>query len=168
MHATAEPRTTVTLPSDRELVIERTFDAPKRLVFEATTKPEHVRHWYGLRSTEMVVCEIDLRPGGSWRYVLRGPDGVDHGFSGVYREVSPPDRLVYTEGYEAIPGAESVVTATLEEEGGRTKLRAHLLYPSREHRDGHLQSGMEGGMREAHERLDAVLAGLTAAGGSAG
>jgi len=87
---------TFTIPSDREIVSTRVFDVPRRLVFEAWTKPEHVKRWYGLRVLTMTVCEIDLRPGGAYRYVLRGPDGTDYAFSGVYREIVPPSRLVYT------------------------------------------------------------------------
>jgi uncharacterized protein YndB with AHSA1/START domain len=147
----------LTMPSDRELVITRVFNAPRRLVFEAWSKPEHVRRWWGPRSMRMTVCEIDLRPGGAWRYVHVTPDGQEHAFSGVYQEIVPPERMVYTEGYEAMPGHDYLVTATLEEEDGRTTLRAHLLYQSREDRDGHLQSGMEPGMQETMERLDEHL-----------
>ena len=148
---------TLTFPSDREMVITRVFNAPRKLVFEASTKPEHVRQWWGPRGSTLAVCEIDLRPGGKWRYVMRDPDGQEYAFSGVYREIDPPKRMVYTEWFEAIPGAEYLVTSTLDEHDGKTTLTAHLLYASKEHRDGHVQSGMEGGMRETHERLDELL-----------
>ncbi len=102
----------------------------------------------------MPVCEIDLRPGGAWRYVLRDPDnGNEYGFSGVYREIVPPERLVYTEGFEAMPGHDYLVTTTFAEQDGKTTLTSTLLYKSVEDRDGHLQSGMEGGMRETLDRL---------------
>jgi uncharacterized protein YndB with AHSA1/START domain len=148
---------TLTMPSDRELVITRVFDAPRRLVFEAMTKPEHVKHWYGPRSLTMTLCEIDLRPGGRWRYVLRDPDGNEHAFSGVYREIVPPERIVSTEGYEALPGHDYLATVTLAEQGGKTTVRSHLLYKSVEDRNGHLQSGMEPGMNETFDRLNELL-----------
>lgn len=153
--------TTIEIESDRVLVITRTFAAPRRVVFAALTKPEHVRLWYGCDAMTMTVCEIDLRVGGRWRYVLRMPDGSEHGFHGEYREIVAPERIVSTENYEPIgPGHEMIATATLEEHAGRTTLRNHLFYQSKEDRDGHLQSGMEGGLREAHERLAAVIASL--------
>ncbi|HLZ25686.1 MAG TPA: SRPBCC family protein [Chloroflexota bacterium] len=152
--------TTVTLPSDRELVITRTFDAPRALVFEAMTRPEHVRHWYGPRRFTLVLCEIDLRVGGAWRYVLRDPSGAEYGFSGVYREIVPPERLVSTEGFEGMPGHEYLATLTLDEHDGKTTLTNTLLYQSVEDRDGHLQSGMEPGMRETLDRLAELLATL--------
>jgi len=153
--------TTLELESDRVLVITRKFAAPRRLVFEAITKPEHVKRWYGCDAMTMTVCEIDLRPGGHWRYVLRMPDGSEHGFHGEYREVVPPERIVLTENYEPIgPGHEMVATMTLEEHDGRTTMRNRLVYKSQADRDGHIGSGMERGMREAHERLTAVVASL--------
>jgi uncharacterized protein YndB with AHSA1/START domain len=157
MVATSSFAATITLPSDREVVIEREFDAPRRLVWEAMTKPEHVRRWYGLRSMRMTVCEIDLRPGGRWRYAQESPDGKEFAFSGEYREIEPPERLVSTEGWEAMPGHEYVATLTLEEVGGQTKLTNRLVYQSKEDRDGHLQSGMEPGMNETFDRLAELL-----------
>jgi uncharacterized protein YndB with AHSA1/START domain len=161
MSTTTSPATTLTMPSDREIVIERVFNAPRTLVFEAVTKPEHVARWYGPRRLSIVGCEIDLRVGGSWRYVLRDADGNDYGFSGVYREIVPPERIVTTEGFEAMPGHEYVVTMTLDEQDGQTKLRSHLLYQNAADRDGHIQSGMEPGMRETMDRLAELLATLT-------
>jgi uncharacterized protein YndB with AHSA1/START domain len=153
--------TTLTLPSERELVIERVFDAPRALVFEAVTKPEYVARWYGPRRLQMVLCEIDLRVGGAWRYLLRDADGNEHGFGGVYREIVPPERIVTTEGYEGLPGHEYLTTMTLAEEpANRTKLRSHLLYQNSADRDGHIQSGMEPGMRETLDRLAELLATL--------
>lgn len=150
--------------SDLELRITRTFDAPRRLVWEAMTRPEYVRRWYGCGELmKMAVCDIDLRVGGKWRYVLHMPDGSEHGFSGEYREITPPERIVYTENYEPIgPGHEIVVTTTFDEHNGRTTLTSQLVYRSKEDRDGHLQSGMESGMQEAHKRLASLLATLHA------
>jgi uncharacterized protein YndB with AHSA1/START domain len=151
----------VTLPSDRELIITRDFQAPRSLVFEAMTRPEHVKRWYGLRHLTMPVCEIDFRPGGKWRYVLRDPkDGIDHAFSGEYREIVRPERIVSTEWYEAIPGSDYVVTMTLVERDGKTTLTSHCVYKTKEHRDGHIMSGMEPGMQETFHRLDELLADL--------
>lgn len=150
--------TTVTMPSDREIVITRVFEVPRRLVFEAWTKPEHVKRWWGLKSHTLPVCEIDLRVGGKWRYVLRAPDGSNHGFSGEYREIRPHERLVYSEGYEALPpGHDYLVTTTFAERSGKTTLTCKMLYKSQEDRDGHVASGMEPGMRETLDRLEKLL-----------
>ena len=104
----------ITTPTDREIVVTRLFDASPELVFEAMTKPEHVRRWWGILDDNhsVVKCEIDLRPGGAWRFVGRGPHG-DVGFHGVYREIDAPDRLVYTEIFDPYPDVESVITQTL-------------------------------------------------------
>ena len=149
MTVKSKPVVTVTTPSDRELVITAVVDAPRALVFEACTKPEHVKHWWGPRRMTMTVCEIDLRPGGAWRYVVRDKEtGREDAFSGV----------VYSEGWEAMPGHDYLVTATFTEDGGKTTITSRLQYKSREDRDGHVQSGMEAGMRETYERLGEHLA----------
>ena len=98
---------TLTTPSDTEILVTRVFNAPAPLVFEAWTKPEHVKNWYGLRSMKTTVCDIDLRVGGAWRWVQETEDGTEVAFSGVYKEIDPPSRLVYTEGFEAMPGPSS-------------------------------------------------------------
>lgn len=161
MAAKQSNRMTLTMPSDREVVLTRVFDAPRRLVFEAMTKCEHLKHWYGPRGYTLPVCEIDLRPGGEWHHVVRGPDGSEMPMKGVYREIAPPDRLVSTESYD-LPGMgwtpESVVTTTLEERDGKTTLTSRILYQSVEHRDGHVGSGMEGGAAETFDRLAEYLA----------
>lgn len=149
--------TTVTTPSDREIVITRVFDAPPKLVFEAWTRPEHVRHWYGTADLTVISCEIDLRLGGAYRYVLRDAAGQEYAFSGVYREVVPYHRLVYTDGFEGMPGHEALVTVTLEEDDGKTRLVSRSLYQTAQDRDAHIRSGMERGMRESFLRLDAHL-----------
>jgi uncharacterized protein YndB with AHSA1/START domain len=163
MTATPTVAAQVTTPSDREILITRRFNAPARLVFEASTRPEHVKRWWGPRAMPMTVCEIDLRVGGAWRYASRTPDGHEFGFHGVYEELDPPHRMVYTETFEGVPDVEARYTVTLTERDGQTELSVSILYPSREARDGHLNSGMEGGMRESHERLDELLATLGAA-----
>jgi uncharacterized protein YndB with AHSA1/START domain len=150
----------LSFPSDRETVITRAFNAPRALVFEAMTKPEHVRKWYGLRSHTLTVCDIDLRVGGRWRYVLQSPDGQEFAFSGEYREIDPPARLVSTEEFEAMPGTGYVVTVTMNERDGVTTLQSHLVYQRPEHRDGHIASGMEPGMNETFDRLESLLASM--------
>jgi len=157
----ANGKAEVTYPSPTELVIRRDFPAPRALVFDAITRPEHVRQWYGMADGDLLVCDIDLRVGGRWHYVLAGePGGEDHSFSGEYLELDPPDRLVSTEGYDNIPGATYRVTVTLTETEGVTTLRSHLQYGSPEQREGHVNSGMEYGMNLAYDRLEALLARL--------
>lgn len=153
----------LSFPSDRETVITRVFDAPRSLVFAAMTQPEHVRQWYGLRDHTMKVCEIDLRVGGKWRYVMQMPDGNEFAFSGEYLEIVPPERLVATEWFEAIPGADYVVMTTFGEQDGKTILTSHLRYKLPEHRDGHVNAGMEWGMRQTFARLDEHLADMATA-----
>ena len=142
----------LTLPSDREIVMTRVFDAPRELVFEAHSKCEHLDKWWGPRRYTLSVCEMDFRPGGAYRFVQRGPDGEEHGFRGEFREIVPPERIVWTFEYEGMPGHVSVDTLTLEDLG-KTKLTAHSLFDSVEDRDGMLQSGMEAGAREIWDRL---------------
>jgi uncharacterized protein YndB with AHSA1/START domain len=146
----------VTTPSDREVVFTRAFEAPRELVFEAWTNPEHVRHWWGLRGSTMVLCEADVRPGGSWRYVTTAEDGAEVPFTGVYREVTPPERLVYTEMYDVEPfnsGDPAVNTATFTQEEGGTLVTVTTVYPSKEVRDFALSTGMEAGAAESYDRL---------------
>ena len=147
-----------TTPSDREIVLTRLFDAPRPLVFEAMTKPEHVKRWWGCLDERysVPVCEIDLRPGGKWRFVGKGPMG-EYGFHGVYREIVVPERVVFTEIYDPFPDAESVVTSVLTEEGGKTRLTATCVYPSLEVRDMVIQSGMTRGASISYDRLEEVV-----------
>jgi len=148
---------TITLPSNREIVMTRTFDAPRDLVFEAHSSCEHLEKWWGPGKYTLAVCELDFRPGGAYRFVHRGPDGEEHGFRGEYREIVPPERIVWTFEYEGMPGHVSVDTLTLEDLGGKTKLTAHSLFDSVEDRDGMLQSGMEAGAAETWDRLAELL-----------
>jgi uncharacterized protein YndB with AHSA1/START domain len=151
----------VTTPSNREIRLTRLFDAPRQLVFEALTKPEHVTQWWGRlgEGYSVPVCEIDLRPGGAWRFVNRHPRG-EVTFYGEYREITPPSRLVFTEVYEQFPDSVSVVTADFTEEGGKTRLTATVLYPSQEVRDMVLQSGMSRGAGISYDRLEELVAKL--------
>ena len=150
---------TVTTPTDREIVLTRGFDAPRRMVFDALTKPALLERWFGARGWNLVVCEVDLRVGGTWRFVSRGPDGTDMGHGGVYSVILPPDRLVYTELFDdqSYPG-ESLITHVLVEHNGRTTLTSTLLYASQEGRDIVLSYPMERGVAEAYDRLTELLA----------
>jgi uncharacterized protein YndB with AHSA1/START domain len=152
---------TATTPSDREIVLTRLFDAPRSLVFEAMSKPEHVRRWWGRLDDRysVPVCDIDLRLGGAWRFVGRGPEG-EYAFHGTYREIDPPGRVVFTEIFEPFPDVESVVTAVLTEEGGKTRLTVTALYPSVEVRDSVLQTGMTRGAAISYDRLEDVVTEL--------
>src|SRR5262245_43856690 len=147
----------VTTPSDFEVRLTRLFDAPRRLVFEAMTKAEHIKRWWGQLGDgySVPVCEVDLRPGGAWRFGSQTPQG-DCTFYGVYRELAPPDRLVFTEIFEPFPDAESGVTALFTEEKGKTRLTVTARYPSMEVRDIVLKSGMETGAALSYDRLEEV------------
>jgi uncharacterized protein YndB with AHSA1/START domain len=159
MDARVKNRMVLTLPSDREIVIAREFNAPRRRVFEAWTNPEQVRQWYGCDETHLVSCEIDLRVGGEYRYVLLGQDGGEHVMTGHYLEIVAPDRLVYTERYvsEQFESDEAFVTVTFVERDGRTKLTSTVLHKSSANRDMHLNSGVEKGAGLTLDRLEQLL-----------
>jgi len=151
----------VTTPSDREIVLTRVFDAPRHLLFEAMTRPEHVSQWWGrLTDGHSVSCEIDFRPGGAWRFRGRGPEGDYPAFYGVYREIDAPSRVVFTEVFEQFPDVESVVTSMFTDEGGQTRLTVTVSYPSQEVRDMVLQSGMEKGAGISYDRLEELVGEL--------
>jgi uncharacterized protein YndB with AHSA1/START domain len=151
----------VTTPSDQEIRMTRLFDAPRRLVFEAMTRPEHVKQWWGRlgEGYSVSICEIDLRPGGAWRFVNRHPKG-EAAFRGEYREITPPSRLVFTEIFEDFPDGISVVTADFTDAGGKTRLTATVRYPSLEVRDMVLASGMARGAGISYDRLEDLVAQL--------
>lgn len=150
---------TVTTPSDREFVLSRVVDAPRALVFEAWTKPEHVRNWWGCGDLSLTTCEIDLRPGGAWRYVMTGADGTEYPFKGVYSEIAPPERLVYTEVYDVEPYSdfEALNTVLFTEEDGKTRITSTILHKTTEARDGHLNSGVQEGAAKTYENLERYL-----------
>lgn len=155
---------TVSTPSDREIVLIREFDAPRALVFDALSSPEHVRHWWGQAGSTLAQCEMDFRPGGKWRFVERDKDGQEWGFRGEVREIARPERIVQTFEFEGMPGHISVETMRLEDlAGGRTRITVTSLFDSVEDRDGMLQSGMEKGAGESYDRLEAYLKTLTPA-----
>ena len=147
----------VTTPTEREVVMTRVFDAPRRLIFDALTKPELFKRWFGPRGWSLAVCEIDLKVGGAWRSVLRGPGGQEMGMRGAYQEIVSPERLVSTESFDDYPG-ESLVTGVLVEDGGKTTMTATILYPSGEVRDAVIKSGMEHGAAECYDKLAEMLA----------
>jgi uncharacterized protein YndB with AHSA1/START domain len=150
----------ITTPSEREIVMSRVFDAPRSLVFDAWTKPELLKRWLGVRGGwSMVICEVDLRVGGAYRFVWRGPDGAEMGMGGVYREIVAPERLVATESFDDpwYPG-EAVDMTVLVEEGSKTTATTTVLYESEEIRDAVLESGMARGVAESYDMLAEYLA----------
>jgi uncharacterized protein YndB with AHSA1/START domain len=150
----------LTTPSDREIVMTRVFDAPRRLVYDALTKPELVRRWLGVFGGHtMSVCEIDLRVGGKYRYVWSTPNAPDMGMGGVFREIVPQERIVTTEKFDEpwYPG-EAVDTVILKEQDGKTTMTTTVLYASKEARDGVLKSGMDTGVAASYDTLDGILA----------
>lgn len=151
----------VSTPSDREIEMTRVFDAPRDLVFEAMTRPEHVKEWWGRlgEGYSVPVCEIDLRPGGTWRFVNRHPKG-EAAFHGEYLEIAPPGRLVFTEIFEEFPDEVSVVTSVFTEEAGKTRLTVTVRYSSLEVRDMVIGSGMARGAAISYDRLEELVATL--------
>lgn len=155
-----EGATSFATPTDREVVITRAFEAPRRFVFAAWTDPRHLPHWMtGPEGWTMPICEIDLRPGGAWRFVWRRDDGSELAMTGVYREIAPPDRLVSTESWGP-DWPETLNTLELAEEGGRTTVTNTILYPSKEARDAALRSGMKDGVDRSFDRLAGYLLGM--------
>ncbi|MEA2218107.1 MAG: hypothetical protein QOJ35_733 [Solirubrobacteraceae bacterium] len=156
------PTATITTPTDREILVERVFDAPRDRVFAVYTDPQLIPEWWGPRGTTAVVDRMDVRPGGDWRFVMHASDGSETAFRGTYREVSAPERIVQTFEWEGMPGHVSVETATFEDLGERTKVTTRSIFHTTEERDGMLGSGMEGGLNETYARLDELLARLAA------
>ena len=155
-----EGKLQITTPSDREIAMTRVFDAPRRLVFDAFTKPELIQRWLGVRAGwTMPVCEVDLRVGGKYRYVWRGPKGNDMGMGGVFREIVAPERIVATEKFDdSWYPVEAVDTTVFAEQGGRTTVTMTVRYASKEARDGVLASPMATGVGESYDKLAELLA----------
>ena len=151
---------TLTLPSDREIVMERVFNAPRELLFKAYTDPNLIPRWWGPRKYTTTVDRMDVRVGGAWRFVQRDAAGNEYAFNGEYREIAPPGRLSYTFEFEGMPGHVMVETITLTEQDGKTRLTVTGSFQSAEDRDGMLQSGMEEGANESYDRLAELLATL--------
>ena len=160
MAVTSSNRARVTLPTDEQILIEREFDAPRDLVYRAYTTPDLVRRWWHANRGEVKLVEIDLRVGGKWRYVMVADGDFEVGFHGEYREIVPNERLVSTEVYEAMPDAEAVDTLTLTEADGRTTVTILVQHTSKEHRDAHINSGMEAGLQDALDLLEQIAISL--------
>jgi uncharacterized protein YndB with AHSA1/START domain len=165
MAVTSSGTAKVTLPADDQILITREFDAPRDLVYKAWTTPELVRRWWHANRGEMKVAEIDLRVGGTWRYVSVTPDGFEVAFHGEYREIVPNERVVSTEVYEGAPQSDgeeqgTLNTATFEEADGRTTMTILVQAPSREVRDAIIESGMEAGMQDALDLLEETAVSL--------
>jgi uncharacterized protein YndB with AHSA1/START domain len=163
MAATSSGTATVTLPTDRQILIRREFEAPRHLVYKAWTTPELVKRWWHANRGQVTIAEIDLRVGGVWRYVSVTESGMEVAFHGEYREITPNERIVSTEVYEGIPDAEqhaALNTLTLTERDGRTLLTVLVEHPTKEGRDAHINSGMEPGMQDAFDLLEQVAVSL--------
>ena len=150
----------VTLPADDQIMITREFDAPRHLVYRAWTEPELIRRWWSANRGEVTVAEVDLRVGGTWRYAMVMPNGFEVAFHGEYREIVPNERIVSTEVYEGMPEGEAVNTITFAEDDGRTAVTILVQHGSKEHRDAHIESGMEDGMQDAFDLLEQVAISL--------
>jgi uncharacterized protein YndB with AHSA1/START domain len=151
------------LPSDTEILLSRVFDAPRHLVFEAMTKPEYVRQWWGcMEGMTMTVCEMDFRVGGSWRYVSRLASGEEFGFHGVYQEIVVPEKIVNTEIFDPYPDNPAVCTLSLIEHDGKTFYSNRVVHDSKEARDAHIQSGMEYGAGLSLDEIEAIAQSLLA------
>ena len=150
----------VTLPTDDQILITREFEAPRELVYRAWTEPDLVRRWWHANRGEMTVCEIDLRVGGRWRYVMYTPDGTEVAFHGEYREIAPNERIVQTEVFEGFPDAGAIETLEFEDLDGRTRVTMLVQHERPEHRDAHVNSGMEDGLQDALDLLEQVAKSL--------
>ncbi len=160
MSETTSSGTTFTTPSDLEVGMSRTFNAPLALVWAAYTEPQHVAQWWGQRGSTTIVDKQELRPGGEWRFVQRTAEGEEYGFRGEYREIVPREKLVSTFEFEGMPGHIVVDSATFAEQDGKTTVTVISTFASKEDRDGMLQSGMTEGANESWDRLEELLATL--------
>jgi uncharacterized protein YndB with AHSA1/START domain len=151
---------TVTLPTDEQILITRAFDAPKHLVYRAWTTPELVKRWWSGQQGRVTSAEIDLRVGGLWRFVMVAKEGYEVAFHGEYHQIVPEERIVSTEVFEGMPDAEALDTVTFTEVDGRTTLTLLVQHASKEHRDAHIESGMETGMQESFDLLEQVAVSL--------
>ena len=158
--ATTSGTAVVALPSDTQILITREFDAPKHLVFKAYTTPELIKRWWAGERGNVTSVEVDLRVGGSWRYVMEANAGFEVAFHGEYREIETNERLVNTEVFEGMPDASALVTVDFVEKDGRTTLAMLVDHTDKEGRDAHINSGMEGGMQEAMDALERIAVEL--------
>ncbi|HEY1016220.1 MAG TPA: SRPBCC family protein [Herpetosiphonaceae bacterium] len=151
---------TVTTPSDTEILIVREFNAPKHLIYKAWTTPELIKRWWSAKRGAVTLADVDLRVGGKWRWVLEAEEGFEVGFHGEYRELVPAEKIVCTEVFEGMPDGEALNTLELSERDGRTTLRLLVTHSCQEHRDAHLNSGMESGMQDALDLLEEAVIDL--------
>ena len=151
---------TVTLPTDTQILITREFDAPRHLVYRAWTKPALIERWWSGDRGRVTSIKADVRPGGAWRYVMIANPGFEVAFHGEYREVVPNERLVYSEVFEGMPDAPAESTVTFTNSGDRTLVEVLVQHTCREHRDAHVNSGMEDGLQEALNHLEEVARSL--------
>ncbi len=145
------------VPARHDIVLTREFDAPRELVFKVYTDPRAIPHWWGPRSLSTTVDQMDVRPGGTWRFVQRDAGGNEYAFHGVYHEIVPPERLVQTFEFEGMPGHVALETVTFEDLGGRTRLTTTSVFQTVEDRDGMVASGMSRGAIESMDRFEALL-----------
>jgi uncharacterized protein YndB with AHSA1/START domain len=150
----------VTLPAETQILITREFDAPRHLVYRAYTTPELIKRWWSGNRGKVTSAEVDLRVGGAWRYVMTANEGFEVAFHGEFREIVPNQRIVFTEVYEGMPDGEALDTTTFEEVDGHTLLTTLMQLANKADRDAVINSGMEGGMQEAMDHLEAVAASL--------
>jgi uncharacterized protein YndB with AHSA1/START domain len=160
MSVTTSHTAKVTLPTDEQILIVREFDAPKHLVYKAYTTPELVKRWWSGQRGETTSAEIDLRVGGTWRYVMIANEGFEVAFHGEFREIVPNERIVSTEVYEGAPDGEALDTATFTEVDGRTTLTILMQLATKQDRDMVIESGMESGLQEAFDLLEQVAISL--------
>jgi uncharacterized protein YndB with AHSA1/START domain len=163
MAATSSRSASLTLPADDQILITREFDAPRHLVYRAWTEPELIRRWWHAKRGEVTAVEVDLRPGGRWRYAMVADGGFEVGFHGEYREVVPNEKIVSTEAYEGIPDPDenaTLNTVTFEEHEGRTTVTILVQAPSRDVRDAIIASGMEDGLQDALDLLEEIAVSL--------
>jgi len=157
---TSSGKAVVTLPTDRQILITRDFDAPRHLVYKAWTTPELIKRWWAGDHGEVTSAEVDLRVGGTWRYVMTANEGFEVAFHGEYRDIVTDERIVSTEVFEGMPDAAALSTNTFVDSAGRTTLTILVQHSSQEDRDAHINSGMEGGMQESMDHLEEVALSL--------
>jgi uncharacterized protein YndB with AHSA1/START domain len=157
---TSSGKAVVTLPTETQILITRDFDAPRHLVYKAWTTPDLIKRWWSGDRGTVTLAEVDLRVGGTWRYVMTANQGFEVAFHGEYREIVPNERIVSTEVFEGMPDAPALTTNTFTEKDGRTTLTMLVEHSSKVFRDAHVNSGMEGGMQESMDHLEQVAISL--------
>ena len=160
VNVAGKARAVVTLQGDTDILMTREFNAPRHLVYKAWTTPELVKRWWSAKRGVVTTAEVDLRVGGKWRWVMMTDRGFEVAFHGEYREIIPNERLVFTEIFEAMPDAAAVTSLTFTEKDRRTTLTILVQHEKKEHRDAHVNSGMEAGMQDAMDLLEDVAISL--------